>query len=301
MFHALSAIGAYSLAPRRLIGIGGTKTLGAGLTRRRITPWIVESLESRAMLSTIAVSSTGDTGPGTLRAAIEQANLDAAQDTITFAPSVTGTITLSNALPDLSTNIVISGPGSSVLTVARSSAAGTDFRIFNVPIGAVVTISGLTITGGFVSDEGSDGNASGGGIENSGTLSMTDVTIRGNTAGNGDFGGVPGEGGGIENSGMLSIADATIMQIPPPMCRLLSLAWAKAALEAGLIIPARLRSWTPFSVATQVKEVRARSSIRRVVGHRLQLCRQHRRVFLSGRDRQFGQRDGQRLDIYWQH
>ena len=103
-----------------------------------------------------------------------------------------------------------------------SSAAGTDFRIFNVPIGAVVTISGLTITGGFVSDEGSDGNASGGGIENSGTLSMTDVTIRGNTAGNGDFGGVPGEGGGIENSGMLLIADATISantaaNVPPPV------------------------------------------------------------------------------------
>jgi hypothetical protein len=75
----------------------------------------------------------------------------------------------------------------------------------------VVTISGMTITGGFVSDQGSDGNASGGGIENSGTLSITDVAITGNTAGNGGFReGVPGEGGGIENSGMLSIAEATI-------------------------------------------------------------------------------------------
>jgi hypothetical protein len=114
------------------------------------------------------------------------------------------------ALPDLSANINIAGPGSSDLTVARSSAAGTNSRIFTVPIGGVVTISGMTITGGFVSDQGSDGNASGGGIENSGTLSITDFAITANTAGIGDFGGVPGEGGGIENSGMLSIADATI-------------------------------------------------------------------------------------------
>jgi hypothetical protein len=211
MFHALSELRARRLAPRYLIGIGRTKKLRAGRARKRIRTWVVESLESRAMLSTIAVSNTGDTGPGTLRAAIEQANLDAAQDTITFAPSVAGTITLSTALPDLSSNIIISGPGSSVLSVARSSAAGTDFRIFNVPIGAVVTISGLTITGGFVSDPGSDGNASGGGIENSGTLSITDVTVSGNTAGMSlGLGGVGGEGGGIENSGMLSISDATI-------------------------------------------------------------------------------------------
>ncbi len=114
------------------------------------------------------------------------------------------------ALPDLSANINIAGPGSSDLTVACSSGAGTNFRIFTVPIGGVVTISGLTITGGFVSDQGSDGNASGGGIENSETLSITDFAISANTAGIGDFGGVPGEGGGIENSGMLSIADATI-------------------------------------------------------------------------------------------
>ena len=161
------------------------------------------------MLSTITVANTDDTGTGTLRAAIEQADLDSGQQSIVFAPSVTGTINLLSVLPDLSGNINIDGPGSSDLTVARSSGPGrADFRIFNVPVGAVIAISGLTITGGSVTVAGSDGNASGGGIENSGTLSLNDVTISGNTAG-ADL-QVPGDGGGIDNSGMLSIDNATI-------------------------------------------------------------------------------------------
>ena len=75
------------------------------------------------MPSTITVLNTDDSGPGSLRAAITQADLDPAQDTIDFAPSVTGTITLLSALPDLSTAIILSGPGSSALTVSRSAAA----------------------------------------------------------------------------------------------------------------------------------------------------------------------------------
>ena len=105
------------------------------------------------MPATITVLNTDDAGAGSLRAAIEQANLDPAQDTIEFAPAVTGTITLLTALPELSTDIILSGPGASALAVARSAAAGTpEFRIFTVAAGAEVTISGLTITGGRVAD-----------------------------------------------------------------------------------------------------------------------------------------------------
>ena len=147
------------------------------------------------MLSTIAVSSTGDTGPGTLRAAIERANLDRAQDTITFAPAVTGTITLLSPLPDLSTDIILSGPGASALTVARSGAVGT---LFTVAGGVeVVSISGLTITGGSAGD--------GGGISNSGTLTLTDCTLSGNSATAG------GAGGGISNhGGTMALTDCTL-------------------------------------------------------------------------------------------
>ncbi len=189
----------YALAVRRRLGVH----------RRLVRPYALERLEGRSLLSTITVTNTDDTGPGTLRAAIEQADVDISHDTIVFAPSITGTITLLSALPNLSGKIDIAGPGSSDLTVARSSAPGTaDFRIFSVPVGAAIAISGLTITGGSVSVAGSDGDASGGGIENSGTLSLTDVTISGNTAG--QLLQYPGDGGGIDNSGTLSIDDATI-------------------------------------------------------------------------------------------
>ena len=199
-------VGVVRLASHHLIGIGTMKKLAIAVSHVDAQrPWVVESLESRSMLSTIAVSSTGDTGPGTLRAAIEQANLDAAQDTIMFAPSVTGTITLSTALPDLSAGMNIVGPGPSALTVARSSTPGTPlFSIFTVSAGAQVTISGLTITGGrggtFVF--GTFTATLGGGIANAGTLTVTNSTISGNS--------VSDYGGGINNLGTLTVTNSTI-------------------------------------------------------------------------------------------
>jgi hypothetical protein len=140
------------------------------------------------------VTSLADSGPGTLRAAIAQADQDTTPDTITFAPGVTGTIALLTALPGLSRAITIAGPGSSVLTVARSAAPGTpDFRIFAVPAGADVTISGLTVSRGF-------GN--GGGIYNAGTLTVSGSRLSGN--------GAPGHGGGIYNAGTLAVTDSTL-------------------------------------------------------------------------------------------
>ena len=71
-------------------------------SRRRLS---VEPLEERALLSTLTVNGVGDTGTGSglsgdLRYAITQSNQNPGDDTINF--SVTGTITLNSALPDLS-------------------------------------------------------------------------------------------------------------------------------------------------------------------------------------------------------
>ena len=71
--------------------------------RRRLS---VEALEDRALLSTIwTVNSLGDAGTGSglsgdLRYVITQADQMTGDNTINF--SVTGTITLNSALPDLS-------------------------------------------------------------------------------------------------------------------------------------------------------------------------------------------------------
>ena len=140
--------------------------------------------------TTLTVTNTNDAGVGSLRAAIAAADQHPGRDTIDFAPSVTGTITLLSALPDLSTDIVIDGPGPAALSAARSRADGTpNFRIFTVASGAEVSITGVTISGGH--------EVFGGGILNSGSLTLTDCAVRGNSA--------DGTGAGISNFGMLSL------------------------------------------------------------------------------------------------
>ena len=65
--------------------------------RRSVRKWAIERLENWVVPSTIMVMNIDDSGAGSLRAAIQQADVEAAQDTITFASSVTGTISLSTA------------------------------------------------------------------------------------------------------------------------------------------------------------------------------------------------------------
>ena len=221
MPHFIAAARRSGLLVRRPVSDTALRSR-AGVRRRPVRIWGIEPLEGRIVLATITVTSLADAGPATLRAAITQANLDTAPDTITFAPSARGTITLTSALPDLEHSLTIDGPGSSALTVARSDATGTaSFRIFTVPAGAEATISGLTVTGGAGGVE-NDGilalnnsvitrnmvyDGSGGGIVNQGTLTMTGSTVSHNSALGSDTGG---NGGGILNGGTLTIIGSSV-------------------------------------------------------------------------------------------
>src|SRR5262245_61520926 len=81
--------------------------------------------------ATVPVTTTADSGAGSLRQAIATA---AGGDTIVF--SVTGAITLTNGELLINKSLAILGPGAGLLSVERSTAAGTpDFRIFNVQAG----------------------------------------------------------------------------------------------------------------------------------------------------------------------
>ena len=198
-----------------------------GRQRQRQRRWMrptVMALEDRRLLSTFTVTNTADSGTGSLRSEIGLANSTAGNNTITF--SVTGTITLNSALPDLSNTtglMDIDGPGASSLTVARSSAPSTSlFSIFTVSAGAQVAISGLTVTGGDTTGDGgglyNDGGtatltgiavvgnsaAAGGGLFNfNGTITLTNSTVNGNSASNSGDTGVT-HGGGIDNNGFLT-------------------------------------------------------------------------------------------------
>src|SRR5262249_29391378 len=57
---------------------------GRGSSRRRLRP-TVTALEGRELLSTLIVSNINDSGTGSLRAAVAQANSDGGGDTIGFS------------------------------------------------------------------------------------------------------------------------------------------------------------------------------------------------------------------------
>src|SRR5208337_2292507 len=148
------------------------------------------------------VSSLDDSGVGTLRAAISQADTGNSY-VIKFA--VKGTIDLTSALPALDNNIVIKGPGASNLTVQRDSRPSTPlFSVFTVDSGVTVSLSGMTIAGGNAGVDGYGGGISaydGGGIFNAGTVTVTSSIFINNS----------GLGGGIYNDsgGIVTVRDSS--------------------------------------------------------------------------------------------
>src|SRR5947207_14876151 len=89
-----------------------------------------------AHAATITVTNTNDSGAGSLRQALRDANDD---DTITFA--VNGTITLTSGGLPINKNITISGPGADQLSIDGNQT----ILVFGVFYGNAATISGLTV------------------------------------------------------------------------------------------------------------------------------------------------------------
>ena len=129
----------------------------------------------------IVVDTLADSGAGSLRSAIIQANTDAGADLIQF--SVTGTITLAFDLPAITDELVVEGPGSSLLTIDggwRYTGSGTGTGGAQILKWLFTTghsgVSGVTLEGG---------NGFGGAVTTygtTGTLSVDDVTFTGNAA-----------------------------------------------------------------------------------------------------------------------
>ncbi len=162
-------------------------------------------------LPSFVVNSTNDPGTGvcdatecTLREAITEANAAAGADTITFDPAAFAapgphTINLSGALPNLSSNLTIQGPGANVLTVRRNT--GGDYRVFTIDVGQTVTISGLTISNGAALGN-LDPLGDGGGILNLGALTLMNCTLSANSA--------RLCGGGVCNRGAATVIDSRV-------------------------------------------------------------------------------------------
>jgi hypothetical protein len=179
--------------------------------------------------TTITVTNGNDSGPGSLRQALADANDG---DTINFDASV-GTVTLTTAELAISKSVTVSG-APQMVTVVRSSQ--TEFRIFHVMPDHSVEIDGLTISGGHITGgngggilndnstltiahctvngnaivSASPGNNFGGGIHNSGTMTLNQVIVNNNNTFFCGCGNFLSSGGGISNTGTMIIIAGTV-------------------------------------------------------------------------------------------
>ena len=181
-----------------------------------------------ATAATFTVTNTNDSGAGSLRQAVLDANAAASADTIVFDASfnTARTINLATLIAvsqaDTVDNLTITGPGANLLTI---NASGTN-RVFtngftNGGIADTLSISGMTITrsGTLSSDFAAIQNAavltvngivfssiSGGAIDNTNNISRSNLTVTNSVfnSNTGFFGGAA-----INNDGAVTVTNST--------------------------------------------------------------------------------------------
>ncbi|MEH2263693.1 hypothetical protein [Nostoc sp.] len=159
-------------------------------------------------MSTFTVTNTNNSGAGSLRQAVLNANALSGKDIINFGGLFTDglahTISLTHSGLSITDNLTIKGTNPSKLTIKDDTAD----RIFDISSGVTAAINGLTITNTY------DGANGGGAISNAGILTLNNTIIAGNTVTNNIIlnGELVGDsvGGGIYNSGNLTLNHSTI-------------------------------------------------------------------------------------------
>ncbi|MEM9015627.1 MAG: right-handed parallel beta-helix repeat-containing protein [Verrucomicrobiota bacterium] len=152
----------------------------------------------------------------TLGGAQEITFSDGSGGTVDFTDDIPETIILNGTELSIESDVKITGPGASKLTVSGNDAS----RIFSVAAGTTSEISGITVSGGF--------EINGAGIRSAGNLTILGSIITGNRGSNG--GGIQSissgkltvrrtsiygnsgflAGGGIDSEGEVTILDSTI-------------------------------------------------------------------------------------------
>jgi len=190
---------------RRFRGAPRKRPSAARLRPARFVPRL-ESLEDRTLPSTFLVTNLHDSGAGSLRLAVQNADATSGA-VIDFAAGLHGTITLkeSSGQLNVTSNMTINGPGASVITVSGNNAS----RVFDIGNNATATISGLTIANGSdTADEVT--NFGGGGILNEAgaTLTLNRDVLKNNTA-TASNNTVDVFGGGLLNEGNATVVSCT--------------------------------------------------------------------------------------------
>ncbi|MHB1426411.1 MAG: choice-of-anchor Q domain-containing protein [Gemmataceae bacterium] len=163
----------------------------------------LERLEDRMLLSG-SLPYAPVTNYTQLAADITAANLNGGANTITLGTTIqlTGVDNHTNGANGLP--VIVAGDQLTIVgnsfSIERSTVASTPaFRLFDVASGASLTLQNVTLQGGLA--QGAGIAAEGGAIYNSGTLTLSGVTVQSNIA---------AEGGAIYNSGTLTLSGVTV-------------------------------------------------------------------------------------------
>jgi IPT/TIG domain-containing protein/polymorphic membrane protein len=141
--------------------------------------------------SSFTVTNTNDSGAGSLRQAILDANAATTGVTINFdLTTYPATIMLTSGTLNIAQNVAIHGPGASDLTIDGNH----NRQILSIASGKNVSVSGLTFANG--------NNDNGGAVFNSGNLTVAESVFTGNTS---------AQGGAIDNffGATLTVTDST--------------------------------------------------------------------------------------------
>jgi hypothetical protein len=168
---------------------------------------LLEALEGRIAPATFTVPNINDSGAGSLRQAILDANALSDADLIQFDPTVFATprtITLTTGELLVNDDLIITGPGASLLTVSGNNAS----RVFEInAAGRVVnaSVTGMTVSNGHIT------SGRGGGFYTADeNVTLTNMVITGNSAGE-NFGPFSTGGGiAIGANGNVTLRNSTV-------------------------------------------------------------------------------------------
>jgi hypothetical protein len=148
--------------------------------------------------ASITVTSTANSGAGTLRAALAAATNG---DTIDFALATPSRIMLTNAELLVTKSIRIMGPGPELLIVDGNRSN----RVFHIAPSNTVFISGLTIASGRAAHLGFGTNIGGGIYNDHATLTISNVTVRDNRDS-----GIENDGSNIKGKASLRVLNSNL-------------------------------------------------------------------------------------------
>ena len=166
---------------------------------------------SGAQAATFDVTSTANAGAGSLREAIESANAQAGPHIIDFTQVSGQTLTLTSDLPPIEEDLALQGSEVTLSGDNQYRCLAADYADLDVSDMTITACAGSNLGGPRGNGGGPYTSRAGGGIFGyGGDVTLSNVTVSGNSTGSGEYD--YGYGGGVAVVyGSLSVSDGSVI------------------------------------------------------------------------------------------